>query len=115
MNLFAITKIITSAVIIAAVTEIAKRNVTIGGLITAMPLVTILALFWLHYEKKSTAFLGDFSLSVLAGLPMSIMFFIPIIYMFKKGYNFYLVMFVGMIFLAIGAYIQQKIMGMNGG
>lgn len=111
MNLFIVTKIIVSALIITAVTEISKRFVTIGGLIAAMPLVTILALFWLHFDKKDSVFLGEFCLSVLAGLPMSILFFLPTIYLFKKGYNFYLVIFIGVIFLAIGAYIQQKIMG----
>lgn len=110
MNLFVVVKIFVSAVIIALVTEIAKKSVSIGGLITAMPLVTILALFWLHYDKKDSAFLGEFCFSVLAGLPMSILFFVPTIYMFKKGYHFYLVIFIGIIFLAIGAYIQQKIM-----
>lgn len=110
MNLFVIVKKFFSALIIALVTEIAKKSVSMGGLITAMLLVTILALFWLHYDKKESAFLGEFCFSVFAGLPMTILFFVPTIYLFKKGYNFYLVMFVGIIFLAIGAYLQQKIM-----
>jgi hypothetical protein len=109
MNLFVLTKIMVSAIVIGIVTEISKRNVSIGGLITAMPITTMLALFWLYYEKKNTALLADFSQSVFAGLPMSLLFFIPTIYLFKKGYNFYFVMFVAVVFLGIGAYIQQRI------
>lgn len=109
MNLFIITKIIVSATVIATVTEISKRYVSIGGLITAMPITTMLALFWLYYEKKDTVLLADFSKSVFAGFPMSLLFFIPTIYLFKKGYNFYFVMFIAIIFLGVGAYIQQKI------
>lgn len=114
MNLFVVTKIFITALIVAAITEISKKSVSIGGLIAAMPILTIIALVWFYYEKRDNIFMADFTKSVLAGFPMTIMFFIPTIYLFKKGYNFYLVMFVGIVFLAIGAYIQQKIMGTTG-
>lgn len=110
MNLFIAIKIFITAVIIVLITEISKRSVTVGGLVAAMPILTIIALFWFNYEKRSNFFMGEFTKSVLAGFPMTIMFFIPTIYMFKKGCNFYLTIFVGIIFLGIGAYIQQKIM-----
>ena len=110
MNLFVITKIFITALIITAITEISKRSVSIGGLIAAMPILTVIALFWFYYEKKDNIFMADFTKSVLAGFPMTILFFIPTIYMFRKGYNFYLVIFVGLVCLAIGAYVQQKIM-----
>lgn len=110
MNWFIITKIIVSALVITAVTEIAKRYVSIGGLIAAMPITTLLALFWLYYEKKDTVLLAEFSKAVLAGIPITLLFFIPTIYLFKKGYNFYFVIAVSMIFLGIGVIIQQRIM-----
>lgn len=111
MNFFVITKIIVSAIIIAVITEISKRSVSIGGLVAAMPILTIIALFWFYWEKKDNIFMADFTKSVLAGFPMTIMFFIPTIYMFKKGYNFWLTLFVGLVCLIVGAYLQQKIMG----
>lgn len=113
MNLFVVVKIFITALIVAAITEISKRSVSIGGLIAAMPILTVIALLWFYYEKKDSVFMADFTKSVLAGFPMTIMFFIPTIYMFRKGYNFWLVMFVGLVCLFIGAYIQQKIMGMR--
>jgi hypothetical protein len=111
MNLFIITKVFITALIITAITELSKKSVSIGGLFAAMPILTIIALFWFYYEKKDNIFLAGFTKAVLAGFPMTIMFFLPTIYLFKKGYNFYFVIFVGILFLAIGAYIQQKIMG----
>lgn len=110
MNLFVVVKIFITALIVAAVTEISKRSVSLGGLIAAMPILTVIALLWFYYEKKDNVFMADFTKSVLAGFPMTIMFFVPTIYMFRKGYNFWLTLFVGLIFLAIGAYLQQKIM-----
>lgn len=111
MNLFVVVKIFITALIVAAVTEISKRSVTIGGLIAAMPILTVIALLWFYFEKRGNLFMAEFTQSVLAGFPMTVMFFIPTIYMFRKGYNFWLTLFVGLAFLALGAYIQQKIMG----
>lgn len=110
MNLFIAVKIFITALIITIITEISKRSVTIGGLIAAMPILTIIALLWFYYEKRDNLFMAEFTKSVLAGFPMTVMFFIPTIYLFKKGYNFWLVLIVGILCLAIGAYIQQKIM-----
>lgn len=110
MGLFPFVKIIINAFIITAITEISKKYVTVGGLIAAMPILTVIALFWFYFEKKDNIFMADFTKSVLAGFPMTIMFFIPTIYLFRKGYNFFFVMFVGLAFLALGAYLQQRIM-----
>ena len=41
-----------SGVIIAIVSEVAKRSDKLGGLVAALPLVTVLALIWLYMEKQ---------------------------------------------------------------
>ena len=51
--MFIVLKIIITALIIVIVTEIAKFNDRIGGLIAALPITTFLILFWLHYENNS--------------------------------------------------------------
>ncbi|GJI93782.1 hypothetical protein RugamoR57_05000 [Duganella caerulea] len=43
--------LLTSAVVVA-VSEFAKRSDRIGGLVAALPLVTLLALIWLYVEKQ---------------------------------------------------------------
>lgn len=43
--------VLTSAVVVG-VSEIAKRSDRLGGLIAALPLVTVLALIWLHVENQ---------------------------------------------------------------
>ena len=45
--LFILAKIFVTAAIIVIVSEIAKVNDRIGGLIAAMPLTTFLILFWM--------------------------------------------------------------------
>ena len=47
-----ITKYLVTAGVVVLVSEIAKRSDTLGGLMAALPLVTILALIWLHVENQ---------------------------------------------------------------
>lgn len=48
-----ITKYLLTAGVVVVVSEAAKRSDKLGGLIAALPLVTVLALIWLYIEKQS--------------------------------------------------------------
>ena len=48
-----ITKYMLTAAVVVIVSEAAKRSDKLGGFIAALPLVTILALIWLHLENQS--------------------------------------------------------------
>ncbi|MGE4243649.1 DUF3147 family protein [Ramlibacter sp.] len=43
-------KYLITAAIVVAVSEVAKRSDRLGALIAALPLVTLLAMAWLHFE-----------------------------------------------------------------
>lgn len=47
-----ITKYFLTAAVVVLVSEVAKRSDRIGALIAALPLVTVLALIWLHIENQ---------------------------------------------------------------
>ncbi|MFM2262636.1 MAG: hypothetical protein RI959_1312 [Pseudomonadota bacterium] len=49
-----VTKYLITAAVVVAVSELAKWNDKLGGLLAALPLVTFLALIWLHVEQQST-------------------------------------------------------------
>lgn len=53
--LWLITKYLTTAALVVLITELAKRSDKLGGLVAALPLVTILTLVWLHLENQPTA------------------------------------------------------------
>jgi hypothetical protein len=46
------TKYALTAAIVVLVSEIAKRSDKLGAFIAALPLVTVLALVWLHVENQ---------------------------------------------------------------
>ncbi len=49
---FLVVKYLVSAALVVGVSEAAKRSERLGGLIAALPLVTVLTLIWLHVEAQ---------------------------------------------------------------
>ena len=75
---FIFLKILITASIIVMVSEIAKVNDRLGGLIAAMPLTTFLILFWMYYENvsenKISSHINYTLLYLIATVPMFIIF-----------------------------------------
>ena len=75
---FIFFKILFTAFIIVLVSEIAKVNDRIGGLVAAMPLTTFLILFWMNYENvsenKISAHINYTLLYLTATIPMFLVF-----------------------------------------
>lgn len=73
-----VTKYLLTATIVVAVSELAKRSDRLGGFVAALPLVTVLALVWLHVEKQPQARLANHAYYtfwyVLPTLPMFLAF-----------------------------------------
>jgi len=109
MNILFIIKTIISALIIAVVTEIAKRNPIMGGLIAAMPITTLISVVWLYYEKKDLPLISEFMHSVFWGMFPTLLFFIPALFLFKRGINFYFVITLCFISLGIGIIFYKRL------
>lgn len=73
-----ITKYLLTAGVVVAVSEAAKRSDKLGGFVAALPLVTFLALIWLHVEKQPQARIASHAWYtfwyVLPTLPMFLAF-----------------------------------------
>ena len=71
---FFLTKVFVSALVIAVVTEVAKRSDQYGGLIAALPTTTFLILLWMHFEggpdAKIAGHVGFTMYFVLPTLPL---------------------------------------------
>ena len=76
--LFYIAKVLFTSVIIVSVTEIAKRSDKLGGLVAALPLTTILIIFWMYFEGFSNEKISKHMLYtaffVIPTLPMFLLF-----------------------------------------
>ncbi len=73
-----ITKYFLTAAVVVIVSEAAKRSDRLGGLIAALPLVTVLALIWLHVENQPPEKIANHAWYtfwyVLPTLPMFLVF-----------------------------------------
>jgi hypothetical protein len=85
-------KIMLSATILVAVSEIAKRSSTLGALLASLPLTSLLAFVWLYLDtgdaQKVGALSADVFWLVLPSLPM----FLLLPWLLKMGWGFWLSM-----------------------
>jgi hypothetical protein len=73
-----ISKYFLTAIVVVVVSEVAKRSDKFGGLIAALPLITVLTLIWLNVESQSTEKIANHARYtfwyVLPTLPMLLAF-----------------------------------------
>lgn len=73
-----ISKYFITAAVIILVSEFAKRSDRLGGLVAALPLVTVLTLVWLYVDKQSTEKIANHAWYtfwyVIPTLPMFLVF-----------------------------------------
>jgi hypothetical protein len=85
-----ILKILISAAVFTLITELAKRNTTLAALITALPLTTLLVLFWRQHQEHATAAqIAEYlSLTFWYVLP-SLAMFLLMPWLLRHGWTFY--------------------------
>jgi hypothetical protein len=90
------------------VSEIAKINDRIGGLVAAMPLTTFLILFWMNFENvsenKISAHINYTLLYLIATIPMFLVF--P--YCLNK-YGFWTTIFISIFITLISVLIIHQV------
>jgi hypothetical protein len=73
-----ITKYAITAFMVVLISEAAKRSDKLGGLIAALPLVTVLTLIWLYVEQQPSEKIANHAWYtfwyVLSTLPMFLVF-----------------------------------------
>ncbi|MEC1826762.1 DUF3147 family protein [Bacillus velezensis] len=75
--MFTIVKIIVSAAIIGIITEISRRSPSYGGIIAALPIVSMLSMVWLYIQGE-TETLSHFAFSVASGIPSTVIMLVII-------------------------------------
>jgi F0F1-type ATP synthase assembly protein I len=78
MTKFIIIKYIITAAVVVLVSEFAKTSDKLGGLVAALPLVTVLTLIWLFVENQPTSKIANHAYYtfwyVIPTLPMFLLF-----------------------------------------
>ena len=58
---FVLVKYLVTALVIVAVSEIARFSGRLGALITALPLVTVMVLIWMQVEGRTQASIAEYA------------------------------------------------------
>lgn len=92
---YLIVKAALSGIIIAIVSEVARRSPGFGALIASLPLVSVMGMMWLWHDTKDQMRLADHAEAtvwfVLPSLPM----FLLIPYLLRGGVNFWIALALG--------------------
>ena len=89
MSYYAI-KIITTTLLIVAISEVAKLSSLIGAILASIPLISVLAMIWLYIDTKDVSKISSLSTSIFWLVIPSLALFISLPILLKQGINFYL-------------------------
>lgn len=99
-----------SAIIIVAVSELAKRSPGLGALIASLPLISVLGMIWLWHDTRDVQRMAAHAQAtfwfVLPSLPM----FLLIPAMLRHGWPFWMALTAGCI-LTVTLYVLMTIIG----
>ncbi|NJM35216.1 MAG: DUF3147 family protein [Rhodomicrobium sp.] len=102
--IYAIVKAALSGLIVAAVSEAAKRNPAFGALIASLPLVSILGMIWLWRDTGNAERIAAHAEAtfwfVLPSLPM----FLLMPALLRGGFSFWAALGAGIV-LTVGLYL----------
>lgn len=88
--LYYATKVIVSALLIVAVSEIAKRSTGFAALVASLPLTSLLAFVWLHVEATPPAQIADLSSQIFWLVLPSLLLFLLLPLLLRHGLNFWI-------------------------
>ena len=99
--MYLILKTLISAIIIVAVSEIAKRYTWTAAIIVSLPMTSLLAFIWLYWDTKDSQKVIELSYSTIVMSFPSFIFFIVLPLLLKFKQNFILSIIISIISTAI--------------
>ncbi len=82
-------KVAISALLIVAISEIAKRHSGAAALLASLPLISILAFVWLHMEAEPAERIADLSSQIFWFVLPSLVLFVVFPLLLKHGVGFW--------------------------
>ena len=107
-------KVFISALIIAAVSELSKRNAFLGAFLASLPLVSVLAMVWLYVDTQNPLEVAKLSQSILWLILPSLTLFLVLPVLLKQQMNFYLALIISLSTM-IGCYFIVVLISKFGG
>ncbi|MGC4378850.1 DUF3147 family protein [Fictibacillus sp. Mic-4] len=108
--MFTIVKVIVSAIIIGIITEVARRFPDKGGVIAALPIVSLLSIIWLYVQGEHKESLSKFALAVVSGIPATVVMLVIVGISLHHSLNLFISLSLGIAGWLIFLYTQDMVM-----
>lgn len=89
-----IIKVILTAVLVVAISEIGKRSSIAGAILASLPLTSLLAFIWLYLDKHENEPVAQLSMDVFWMVIPSLAFFPLFSYLLRQQMSFALAMII---------------------
>jgi len=96
--------------VIAFASWLAEKRPDLAGFIVALPLASIIALVITQIQTQNSENTTIFAKSILVGVPLSYLFFVPFFLPQVSRFGFWITLSVGLLLLVIGYFIHQFIL-----
>ena len=104
-----LAKVLLAALVIAFASWLSGKKPELSGFIIALPIASIIAIAFSYLEHKNTENTVIFAKSILVGVPVSYLFFLPFYKEKNLSMNFWLVYGLGIILLVMGYFVHKYI------
>lgn len=105
-----LAKVILAACVIAFASWLSEKKPEVAGFIIALPLASLLALIFSYFEYRDPQASIQFARSILVGVPVSYLFFLPFFLAEKFDFDFVAAYLIGLGLLVVGFFIHQYMM-----
>lgn len=97
-------KVVVSALLIVAISEIAKRSTGFAALVASLPLTSLLAFIWMHMETSPPDQIADLSGQIFWLVLPSLLLFLLLPLLLRHGWGFWVSLGISVVATA-GCYI----------
>lgn len=108
--LFTIVKVGIAAFVIAFASWLAGKKPELAGFITALPLVSIIAIAFAYTQHGDVENTAQYARSIILAVPVSWLFFVPFFFTEKFDLGFWPCWVAGLLLLGVGYFIHQWIL-----
>jgi len=98
--MYFLLKVLVSALVIAGVSELARRSLPLAAILASLPMTSLLALLWLYHDTGDGRLAGTLATQVFWATLPSLLFFLILPWLLKLGIRFPLALL-----LAIGSMV----------
>lgn len=90
---YQVLKVLLSAVLIVAISELGKRSSAVGAILASIPLVSVLAFIWIYVETKNVKEIANLAGGIFWLVIPSLVLFVLLPVLLRQGWNFWLSLF----------------------